>query len=259
MTTKYNSMPADIIESQLESFRAQLATDYPGYPERTHRLILATDTLGETALSSIVLPRGGDWMVKSHKPSVDFLRPTEADTDMLRKEGYDIDDEGRPLHPWLRRLATDASLGLVGGKADYYHWGPNHTADPIVVWNNHMLFIQRRDTGDWALPGGYVDPGERPDDTAARETLEEASLDLGTTQGNQIYVGPVVDPRMTAHAWPETSAYLFEFSSPSEPYIKAGDDAKPRSAKWISFDELSQYKLFGSHRLLADLALTRLH
>jgi ADP-ribose pyrophosphatase len=37
-----------------------------------------------------------------------------------------------------------------------------------------MVAIQRKDTGDWAIPGGMVDPGEHVSATVRREFEEEA-------------------------------------------------------------------------------------
>lgn len=37
-----------------------------------------------------------------------------------------------------------------------------------------MLAIQRRDSGEWAIPGGMVDPGETVTNTLKREFIEEA-------------------------------------------------------------------------------------
>ncbi len=54
--------------------------------------------------------------------------------------------------------------GLLG------RWGPNHAGDPVVTrWAKNqqdtkqkileIILINRKDTGDLALPGGMVDPG----------------------------------------------------------------------------------------------------
>lgn len=39
-----------------------------------------------------------------------------------------------------------------------------------------VLLIKRRDVNIWALPGGGVDPGERPEKAIIREILEETGL-----------------------------------------------------------------------------------
>ena len=66
---------------------------------------------------------------------------------------------GAPLNPLGRTGLT--GRGLLG------KWGPNHAADPIVTRFHpqtgqlQMVAIKRKDTGDWAIPGGMVDAGEK--------------------------------------------------------------------------------------------------
>ena len=53
------------------------------------------------------------------------------------------------------------------GRGTLGKWGPNQAANPIVTRFNpevpgelQVVAIKRKDTGDWALPGGMVDDGE---------------------------------------------------------------------------------------------------
>ncbi len=39
-----------------------------------------------------------------------------------------------------------------------------------------VLLGRRSDTGNWALPGGIIDPGEEPADAAVREIFEETGV-----------------------------------------------------------------------------------
>ena len=39
-----------------------------------------------------------------------------------------------------------------------------------------VLLIRRADDGRWAMPGGWVEPGETPAEAAVRETAEETGL-----------------------------------------------------------------------------------
>ena len=78
-----------------------------------------------------------------------------------------------PLNP--RGRTGMWGRGLLGA------WGANHAADPIVTrWSPHdrtklqMVAIERKDTGEWAIPGGMVDPGESVSATVRREFEEEA-------------------------------------------------------------------------------------
>lgn len=51
-----------------------------------------------------------------------------------------------------------------------------------------VIIIKRGDNGQWAFPGGMVDPGENVSRTAVREFLEEATNFLKANEGFEFYV-----------------------------------------------------------------------
>ena len=61
---------------------------------------------------------------------------------------------------------------------------PALTVDALVIKKNRqcqydLLVIQRKKepfAGSWALPGGFVDYGEDPEDAVRRELMEETRL-----------------------------------------------------------------------------------
>jgi ADP-ribose pyrophosphatase YjhB (NUDIX family) len=55
---------------------------------------------------------------------------------------------------------------------------------------NRVLLIRRTDNGLWALPGGGQDVGEYISETAARETREEAGIEIEVTGIVGIYTNP---------------------------------------------------------------------
>jgi len=129
----------------------------------------------------------------------------------------EFDNAGRPLNPYRTEY-------MAGDRGRLGKWGPNNAADSVVVANGKILLIRRSDgSGQWALPGGMVDPGEKVSRTARRELLEEAGIDLGDMAGELLYEGYVDDPRNTRNAWMETTARLFQLDYTPQP--KAGDDA----------------------------------
>ncbi|MBI3889195.1 NUDIX domain-containing protein [Candidatus Saccharibacteria bacterium] len=179
--------------------------------------------------------------------------PSGEEQEQLRRQGYELDGLGRPLHPWLREMLTDPEVGVVTGLGEYWHWGPNKTADPIVINNDNtpkILLIKRSDTGIWALPGGFVDGDESAETAARRELQEETGLLLVGTDGEQVYDGVVADLRTTAHAWAETTAILWRVEG--TPTVHAGDDAA--GAQWFEVNELPD-QLHGSHAVLIEQAL----
>src|SRR6185369_16438233 len=102
-------------------------------------------------------------------------------------------------------------IGVVLGKGTNWEWGANQTTEAVVVKNGHVLFVKRGDTGQWSLPGGYVNQGELPAAAAMREVAEESGLaDGNVARTTQVYQGPVADIRATANAWQETSTFLVE-------------------------------------------------
>lgn len=71
---------------------------------------------------------------------------------------------------------------------------PNSVVPSTVAFvtddEGRVLLIQRSDNGDWALPGGGHDLGERIADTAVRETNEETGLDIEITGIIGLYTDP---------------------------------------------------------------------
>lgn len=212
---------------------------YPGYP--VERLSDASYFGGVPTLPD------GPWSA-----GYDRL-PDESDT--IRLQAYRRDQLGRPLHPWFGDMYRTPSIGVVTDKGFYRSWGPNRTADSVVITTEQrprIALIERKDTGELALPGGFEDPGESGTEAALRELQEEAGLTLHPEDGTIIYEGPVADRRATAHAWPETTAILFRV--PEAMPLKEGDDA--RKADWYYLDALD-HPLFGSHGELVRFAVER--
>ena len=62
----------------------------------------------------------------------------------------------------------------------------------------------------WSLPGGGVDPGERPQDAARREVGEEIGFDLKDRDLKLIYKNDVHAPRFTFYTFACTVKNEFE-------------------------------------------------
>jgi ADP-ribose pyrophosphatase len=183
---------------------------------------------------------------------------------------FKIDMYGYPLNP----------IGPTGirGRGVLGKWGPNCAADPLVTrWkrdndNNIILInglpilqfvaIKRRDTGDMAIPGGMVDPGEEMSLTAKREFGEEAlnSLEMSDESRTElsikldtffkdsycIYEGYVDDPRNTDNAWMVTKCFLWhdnEGDVMNHFELNAGDDAC--DVMWCDYSD--NINLYASH------------
>ncbi|XP_063561486.1 ADP-ribose pyrophosphatase, mitochondrial isoform X3 [Gorilla gorilla gorilla] len=147
-----------------------------------------------TAVSVLAGPRWADPQISESNFSPKF---NEKDGHVERKSKnglYEIEN-GRPRNPAGR-------TGLVG-RGLLGRWGPNHAADPIItrwkrdssgnkimhpVSGKHILqfvAIKRKDCGEWAIPGGMVDPGEKISATLKREFVEEALNSLQKTSAEK--------------------------------------------------------------------------
>lgn len=108
---------------------------------------------------------------------------------------------------------------------------PRYTSDVVVIGRGsgqaHVLLIQRRwdpYKGQWALPGGHVDPGGKSIDAGRRELAKETGLKVGKLRYIGTWDEAGRDPRGPYY----TDAYLAQVADLPTP--RAGDDAK--NAKW---------------------------
>lgn len=158
----------------------------------------------------------------------------------------------------LRRTSPllDILIKLPEGRGQLWHDGANATADAILITNEptpRILMVQRRDTGQWALPGGFVDNGESSITAARRELQEETGLLAPSEEPALIYHGLVADPRSTRQSWPSTTACLWRVDTLQT--VRAHDDAM--NAAWLAIDTLTPDELYGSHYWLIQRALGR--
>lgn len=84
-----------------------------------------------------------------------------------------LDDEETSAVAHLQRLLDGAEDAFVRTTL------PTHvTSSAVVLDRGHrqvLLHLHRR-IGRWLQPGGHIEPGERPEDAAIRETLEETGV-----------------------------------------------------------------------------------
>lgn len=75
---------------------------------------------------------------------------------------------------------------------------PLLTVDVVIKTKDGVVLVRRARQpyrGKWALPGGFVGYGERVEDAALREALEETGLKVKTLKLVGVYSAPGRDPR----------------------------------------------------------------
>ena len=123
---------------------------------------------------------------------------------------------------------------------------PLPTVDTIIYYPGQgILLIKRRNfPHGWALPGGFVDPGESVEQAAIRETLEETGLEVELTGIAGVYSDPSRDPRQ------HTISTVFTAKSLKDTLPSAGDDAV--DAKIFPLDDLPEKIAFDHRTIIAD-------
>ena len=96
---------------------------------------------------------------------------------------------------------------------------PAVTVDMLIRYQGGIVLVYRRnDPINWALPGGYVDYGERLEDAARREAREETNLELEDLEQFHVYSDPERDTRQ------HSVTTVFLAAGCGE--LRAGDDAE---------------------------------
>jgi ADP-ribose pyrophosphatase YjhB (NUDIX family) len=113
---------------------------------------------------------------------------------------------------------------------------PPISADTIIEYKNGIVIIERlNEPVGFALPGGFIEIGEKVEDAARREAKEETGLDVKIKGLLGVYSDPKRDPR--GHV--VTLVFIGEADSSQE--LRAGDDAKRAyvfDPEKIPFDKL---------------------
>jgi len=107
---------------------------------------------------------------------------------------------------------------------------PLITVDALILLQGmRLVLVERRHfPHGWAIPGGFVDPGESLARAARREALEETGLEITLKEMLHVYSTPWRDPRG------DTVSVVYTAEAAGEP--RAGDDAA--LARAFPLDEL---------------------
>jgi ADP-ribose pyrophosphatase YjhB (NUDIX family) len=82
---------------------------------------------------------------------------------------------------------------VCGGCGRVHYVDPKVAVGAAVFRDDRLLLVRRvmePGRGRWSLPGGYVDPGEHPREAAARETVEEAGVQVRVDDVLEVFANP---------------------------------------------------------------------
>lgn len=205
------------------------------------------------------------------------VKPLEGlDATALRKLYFESEDVGMALtilapyvHPstpkylqaWAklpeygRRCREALAVAAILAKYTAPHY---LAADALLVANDHVLLIRRGGkvgNGLWAIPGGFVDKGERFLQAAFRELTEETSYaPLPSTLQAALRESAVFDHELRSPRGGIVSmAFRFDLGRLAHlPEVKGADDAM--DAKWIPITDLPSMEgqFFEDHDCILD-------
>jgi 8-oxo-dGTP diphosphatase len=126
---------------------------------------------------------------------------------------------------------------------------PFPTVDVVIYEpSKGVVLVRRRNEPlGWALPGGFVDYGEKVEAAAVREAKEETGLDVVLTDLLGVYSDPGRDPRM------HTMSVVFSAMARDASSIRGGDDAG--EARFFPLGSLPEL-VFDHEKILSDFKRT---
>ncbi|MDD5555818.1 MAG: NUDIX hydrolase [bacterium] len=110
-----------------------------------------------------------------------------------------------------------------------------------------VLVRRKNPPHGWAIPGGFLEYGERAEDCAVREALEETGIEVTLTGLLGVYSDPSRDPRV------HTVSAVYTAEGEGEP--RADSDAA--EAGIFAEDELPSEIAFDHRAILSDYFRTR--
>jgi 8-oxo-dGTP pyrophosphatase MutT (NUDIX family) len=114
-------------------------------------------------------------------------------------------------------------------------------ADALVQnERGEVLLVRRADDGRWAMPGGWVDPGETPERAVVREVAEETGLQVSA-------------PRLVhTKQRPQSVHYTFQCRLDGG-RLRTSDESL--EVAFLTPDQVSQWHTDHHERLLAAMAV----
>lgn len=131
------------------------------------------------------------------------------------------------------------------------------TVDAVVTCDQHLLMVRRGGDlghGQWALPGGFVEPNERILTAVLRELVEETAMHFNAAYfKTRLRDRDVFDhPGRSQRGRTVTHAFHFDLSMSDLPAVIGSDDAQ--EARWLPVSSLAamECEIFEDHLAIID-------
>lgn len=213
---------------------------------------MVKETLEAARIEGVEIPET-EWIpLIAHKDSLDDYK-TSMLIDIQKNRQPELDGILMPIISRLQNAGKGAPYcetvykALKFKYAKNFAYTPKIATDIIVRKGNSILLIERKyEPKGWAIPGGFVNYGEKVEDAAVRELKEETGISVEDITLLGIYSDPARDKR--GH----TASAVYFATSDAEPL--AGDDAK--NAKFFLINELPEDIAFDHKQILEDYLKT---
>jgi len=120
-------------------------------------------------------------------------------------------------------------------------YAANFAVDAIAMREGRVYLIERKDGRGWAIPGGFIDAGETPEQAALRELQEETLAkpkDIKSVESLGMF--KTSDPREI-----DFFSFIFVFQIKASAELKFADDAT--NGKWLLLSRAIKSKLAFPH------------
>lgn len=124
-----------------------------------------------------------------------------------------------------------------------YGSGPHLAVDAMVVSSKGNIALVMRKDGTYALPGGFVDPGETLVNASKRELYEETGIDVPKHEEPE-HMGISDDPKRDRRAHIVSVAYMYQLDD--EPSLKMSDEHI--GIGWFSMNQIRELKMYSDHK-----------
>jgi 8-oxo-dGTP pyrophosphatase MutT (NUDIX family) len=124
----------------------------------------------------------------------------------------------------------------------------------LIRADDGRVLLVRHVEGRWQLPGGAVDPDERPDDAVRREAREEAGIEIEPLEVLGVFGGP--EYRITYANGDDAGWVVSVYAARIVSGTPApGDPDEVADVGWFAPEEIAALELHASTRRTLELLL----